>query len=467
MTSAIVEALRALLSPEKVSDLAEDLERFSHDALGSYRYTRIFGGPFGPPTAVIHPDSSDEVSAVLRYANQQRLPVVPYGAGTGVMGAAASIEGCLVLDLGRLNRILRISPDDMAATVQPGVVLKDLDSALLGRGLMLGHDPWSYPIATIGGAISTDSVGYRAAKYGSAGQQVLGLEVVLPEGDIMCTKAVPAPLAGPSLMQLFIGSEGAFGVITRATIRVFPYPERRIVRAFDFCSFEAGFGAIVEMRDLGVQPAMVDFYEEPPGEEIRLYLAFEGFLQEVGVQDRRAMEICLKHGGADLGAEEANRFWESRHEVAERYRKEMMATSRARRSASAGLKRDYIHVAIPVSRVLEYRRECRRLLSEAGIVVREWSIWGRPEFFSMIIADERPASGQAYPVGLRRAADRVVTLAQDMGGTMEYCHGVGIKLAHLMDRELGVGMDVLRKMKKGLDPNGILNPGKLGVPKCV
>ncbi len=308
MSDGIVEALTSILGSGRVSDHPEDLDRFSHDALSTDGVIDVASNSLGPPAVVVRPVSTKEVSRIVRLANERRIPIVPYGGGTGVMGAAISVKGCILVDLKGMDRILQISPSDMAVRVQPGVVLKDLEEALNKEGLMLGHDPWSLPIATVGGAISTDSVGYLTAKYGSMGQQVLGLEVVLPSGRILSTKGVPSPTAGPSLKHLLIGSEGTIGIITEATLRVFPYPERRILRAFDFRDFEAGFAAIMEMFSARVSPTMLDYYEEPLNKEIRIYLAFEGFLEEVGAQDRRAMEICLEHGGTDLGTDEANKF---------------------------------------------------------------------------------------------------------------------------------------------------------------
>ncbi len=134
-----------------------------------------------------------------------------------------------------------------------------------------------------------------------------------------------------------------------------------------------------------------------------------------------------------------------------------------KRKSGSHHKLDYIHVSLPASKVLEYRRKCQEILRSRSIIVREWSIWGRPEFFSMIIAEAPPTNKGIDSPSVREAADEVMALAQDMGGTMEYCHGVGVKLAHLIERELGEGMDVLRKIKKTLDPNNILNPGKGGI----
>ena len=470
MKSDSSEDLTSFLDPSRISTSEDDLERFSGDALGVYRAFWAASHLTARPRMVVRPTSTQEVSRVIQYANAKGIPVVPYGGGTGVMGGAVAVEGCIVLDLKNMNNILDISREDRAARVQAGVVLQDLEAALNKNGLILGHDPWSLPIATVGGAISTDGVGYRAAKYGSMGQQVLGLEVVLPNGEVLSTKDTPSPYAGLSLKHLFIGAEGTLGIITGATIRAFPTPEKRILRAIGFPDFESGFRAVSEMYSQGVAPSMVDYGEEPlsgkpeDGGSITLYLAFEGLPEVVEAQDRRAWAICQQYRAYDEGEKEARSFWETRHHTAERYKREVIdnprpRTSRRRRSS---FRMDYLHVCLPSSKVLEYRRQCQQILSGYPIAVREWSLWGGPEFFSFLIVEESPPD-DGTSEAMAQAVDWVLKLAQDMGGSMEYCHGVGIKLAHLMERELGVGMSVLQGIKRSLDPNNILNPGKLGM----
>ena len=469
MKERLVEDLKALLDGDsKVTTAQEELEFFSGDALGVYRAFRAREKLDARPGVVVHPTTTEEVSSVMRLASQKGVPVVPRGGGTGVMGGAVTVEGCIVIDLTGMDRIRDISREDRAARVEAGVVLQELEEALNSEGLLLGHDPWSLPIATVGGAISTDGMGYRAAKYGSMGQQVLGLEVVLPSGDVVTTRELPKPLAGPSLQQLFIGSEGTLGIITSAMVMAFPMPEERIIRAIAFPDFEAGFRAVQELYARGVMPAMVDYGEEPltRGEDgsggATLYLGFEGFREMVRAQDKRTTKICQTLGGTDEGQEEATHFWETRHASGERYKREVLESPRrgeARRSRSR-YQMDYLHVALPASRVLEYRGRCQEILSGYPISVREWSLWARPEFFSfLIVPDDSLDASASYDMA--QAVDRVLSLAQDMGGSMEYCHGVGIKFAHLMERELGSGMGLLRQIKKALDPKGILNPGTL------
>ena len=467
MNSGLVADLERLLGSGNVSIDRDELDRFGGDALGVYRAFRATKRLDAQPAVVVWPTDSQAVSKLLRFANLRSIPVVPYGGGTGVMGAATATQGCIVLNLQRLDTILDVSTQDMTSSFQPGVVLETAATALDDAGLVLGHDPWSRPIATVGGAISTDGVGYTAAKHGSMGEQVLGLEVVLPDGEIVRTKGVPKSSSGPSLNHLFIGSEGTLGVITEATLRAFPRPERRQLRAFEFPDFESGFEAVARLYAEGVRPAMVDYGEEmwsrdSPIEEATLYLSFEGFREDVEVHDARSREVCRRFGGRDGDQEEVERFWETRHASGERYRSEVLEASnpgKARNRRSA-YRMDYLHVALPISRVLEYRRRCQSVLASRRVIVREWSLWARPEFFSFLIVEDGD-TGEETSASMAETVDSVLSIAQEMGGAMEYCHGVGIKLAHLMEGEMGTGLGVVTRMKKALDPANILNPGKL------
>lgn len=460
----LVRDLVHLLGDGKVSTEQEELERFSSDALNSYRAFRA--APLleqARPDVVVRLDSTEEVARLLRYASAQQVPVIPVGGNTGVMGGAVPIRGGITLDLRGLDRIVAVDPEARTVTVEAGVILEELEQALNRQGLMLGHDPWSLPIATVGGAIATNGVGCRAGKYGPMGAQVRGLEAVLPTGEVIQTRGVPKH-TGPSLDSLFIGTEGTLGVITRATLEVFPTPERRILAAYEFESFEAGFAAVMGMFAIGLQPAMVDFSEEPGnGEDVELYLCFEGPREEAEAQAQRAAAICREAEGEAMEQQVAQHFWETRHALGELYRRQIQGNA-ARGSPTRRFRwrMDYLHVTLPASRVLEYRSQAWALLRERGIPVHEWSIWGRPEFFSLLIVDPSPAPDGEWGL-VARTVDDLLSLAQDMGGAMEYCHGVGIKLAHLMERELGGGLELLRQIKAAVDPTGILNPGKLGL----
>jgi len=304
-------------------------------------------------------------------------------------------------------------------------------------------------------------VGYRAAAFGPMGNQVVALEVVLPDGRIVATNAVPKYSSGPNLNHLFIGSEGVFGIITKATIRVFRLPETQVFTTASFDTFEQGFDAAVELTALGIRPSLLDLTEDEDG--IRLHLLFEGYREGVAADVQRVKQICVQTGGQDIGPGPTMEYWRDRRQSAVRYKAEALGRPRkVRWSRWGGRNFDYLHMALPVSKVLDYRKRCDLIMAGTGVKVAEYSLWSRPELFSMML---RPDTGDGvrFRANLAEVVEQVLTLAQDMGGIMEYCHGVGVKLNHLLARELGVSHDVIRDLKQTLDPVNIMNPGKLGL----
>ncbi len=461
LETAIAEALTRIVGAANVLAAPDDLDRYSADALTPFRSYRAGYAFERLADLVARPGSAEEVSQIVVLAAREGVPLVPYGGGTGVMGGVLPVRGGIVVDLKRLNRIRQISPRDLTATVEPGVVLQELAEALAEQDLMLGHDPYSVPIATVAGTISTNGVGYRASAFGPMGQQVVALQAVLPDGRILDTRPVPKYSSGPNLNHLFIGSEGVFGIITRATIRVFRRPEAQVFATAAFDRFDRGFDAAAELMALGLHPTLLDLTEEEEG--VRMFLLFEGYREGVAAQERRAMQVCAQFGGRDIGPEPTLDYWANRHQSGERYKRNALGRPREERwNRQWGRSFDYLHMALPISQVLEYRRRCEQMLAARGVRVVEYAIWSRPEFFSMMVVADDPDQDGCRE-NLAAAVEEVLTLAQDLGGVMEYCHGPGIKLNHLLAREQGVGHQVIRDLKRALDPANIMNPGKLGL----
>ena len=226
-----------------------------------------------------------------------------------------------------------------------------------------------------------------------------------------------------------------------------------------FLIFDHGFDAVAEAFSLGLRPALMDLTEEGAGTV--LYLMFQGY-KRTGGDGSGALPDALRSTQA-AGTWARDRRWSTGKTGTM-----LRLTIGTRCSTCLGRERwarrrwgfDYLHMALPISRVLDYRRRASELLTKQGVEVREYAIWGRPELFSMLV---RPMSNRVDSVEFADTVDDVLRLAQDMGGTMEYCHGTGVKLAHLLAREWGVGLDVVRAMKQALDPGNIMNPGKLGL----
>jgi alkyldihydroxyacetonephosphate synthase len=457
----IVGKLAKIVAPEHITTDENLLDDVSWDALSEGRLHPAKRPQVTIPLCSVLPSSTDEVRRIVLLANEEKVPIVPYGGGSGLMGGALSVQAGIVVDLRRMDQILDLDTQARSARVQAGTVLEALEKRLSREGFILGHDPWTLPVATVGGAISTNSMGYRGGLYGSMGEQVLGLEAVLPNGEVLRTRAVPKSSAGIDLKSLLIGGEGCFGIITEATIRIFPAPEKRVLHAFCFASFEVGYNGIQEMFRQRLRPALLDFGDTDdkfPGGAV-LYLAFEGIREVVEAEEKRALDVCERFGGKRLPKGEAERFWSDRHEIARRF----MRNRRQRRERGRdGVYRDWIHVALPASKVLSFRAGAMEIVKKHGVRPYESGLWIQPELFSMPLGIQDDGTNKAH-LALEETVDELLHLVHEMGGSMEYTHGVGVKLAPLMAEEHGYGVEVMRGIKKTLDPNGIMNPGKMAL----
>jgi FAD/FMN-containing dehydrogenase len=286
---------------------------------------------------------------------------------------------------------------------------------------------------------------------------VRGLEVALATGEIVSWNgAAKAP--GPALWRTFVGAEGTLGVVTRVIAQLYPLPEARRFAAYRFPPFADGFQAISHMRAVGLHASMVDdeeIGETPLASPADLYLAFDGPDGVVRPTLSHARRICRDVGGTDRGVRAAERFWEHRHDTAYQFMKRRSFAPPAEHQPHVV----YANVAVPRSRVLSYCSHVVDIARRHGVAVHSFGIWGRPEFVSFILEGQ---SGGAQPGPLELAADDSLLLARQEGGSIEYCHGVGIRLAHLISAELGSVELLLNRLKTALDPSCVLNPANWG-----
>ena len=450
--SDLLSTLTALLGPSCIRTDEASLALLACDAMHPSRLPA--GSESARPLCVVSPQSASEVQEVVRLANAHRVPLTPLGGGSGLMGGAASVAPGVVLDLCRLTEV-RIRPADRMAEAGAGATIAALNAAAKPYGLTCGHDPWTVSVATVGGTIATNSLGYLGGKYGAMGDQVLGLEAVLPSGELVATRAVEKASTGPGLHRLLIGAEGCFGVVTHATLRLFPVPQTRLLEGWAFDDFATGFEAINALLQAGIRPGLLEYGDDDPSTDhdppTGLYLSYEGPEAVARAEAQAGREVCLQCGGQALDPSEVQHFWDQRHASGDAYARARRAGERRGRPEI-----DYVHVALPPSAVLAYRRESLKLLASRGFHVHQTGLWAHAGLFSLVYSGGSAAA-------MSEAHAQLLELAQDAGGAMEYCHGVGLRLAPLMRREHGSGLPVLQRLKRALDPNGVMNPGKLGL----
>ncbi len=413
------------------------------------------------PWAVAHCESVGDVQAVMEVCRRHRCPVVAYGAGSGLEGGAIPTLGGVSLDLSGMNRVLRVSQEDLDATVETGVTLSQLNSALGPKGLFFPVDPGSDP--TLGGMAATRASGTMAVRYGTMSTNVLGLKLVLANGAVVSTGGrARKSAAGYDLTHLFTGSEGTLGVIVELTLRVQPLPEVAAAAVCPMPDLRAAVAAVIETIQLGVQVARIELLDEVMVEAINRYqgwdsvvtptllLEFQGAPDAVAEQLREVAGVVEVHGGRLEGratAEQRNRLWEARHHA--------LYAAKALRPNARTWSTD---VCVPISRLADCLLETKADLERSQVLAPIVGHVGDGNFHLSFVLEE---GREDQARGAAQLHARLVERALEMGGTCTGEHGVGIGKTSFLRQEHPSGMEVMRQLKAALDPLGILNPGKV------
>ncbi|MDF1620135.1 FAD-binding oxidoreductase [Pseudothioclava nitratireducens] len=449
---AAVEALAALLG-DRLS--RSEAERRLHGQNETWF-------PETPPDAVAWPISTEEVSKILAICHAYRMPVVAWGTGTSLEGHALAVKGGLSLDLGRMDKVLEVRPEDMLAVVQPGVTREALNADLRATGLFFPVDPGAN--ASLGGMAATRASGTTTVRYGSMRDNVAALEVVLADGTVIRTgSGARKSAAGYDLTALMLGSEGTLGIITELTLRLHGQPEAVSSAVCAFESFEAAVETVQMTIQMGIPMARIEFVDEQVArmfnaangtelpEKPHLMIEFHGSEQAVAEQSERFGEVVAEMGGADFAwattTEDRNRLWKMRHGA--------YPACLAARPGCMGLVTD---ICVPISRLAEAVAETRADIAEAGLQGPILGHVGDGNFHAILLLDRDDAEELARA---KTVAGRLAERALRLGGTVTGEHGVGLGKRGYMEAEHGVGWQVMGAIKTALDPLGILNPGKL------
>ncbi len=447
---------RQFLNADQVLSTPEDLSVYAFDGTATLRQMSA---------CVLLPDSVEHIARILQIANKNRVPVVTRGSGTGLAGGSVPVEGCVVLCLVRLNRILEIDARNLTMAVEPGVLTQKIADEATAAGLFYPPDPGSIKISTIGGNVANNSGGLRGLKYGVTRDYIMSLQVVLADGQILetgtkCVKDV----AGFTLKDLFIGSEGSLGVITRIVLKLIPPPatKKTMLGLFDSMTDAAAtISAIIERK---IIPCTLEFLDKvtikcvedfakiglPLDAEAVLLMEVDGHPAEVEDAAAQVVEIAKEHGAQEVRlAADAD---------------EALQLASARRSAFSALAR--LAPTVVLEDVTVPRSELARMVAyiqEVGerhrVRIGTFGHMGDGNLHPTFLTDERD---EVEMERVEQAMAEVFNYAVELGGTITGEHGVGLAKKPYLGDALGpVAMDVMRRVKAGFDPNGILNPGKI------
>ncbi|WP_433255992.1 FAD-binding oxidoreductase [Streptosporangium sp. CA-135522] len=431
------------------------------DVVEAYRYDSACLTSPGRPLAVVRAENEEDVRTALRWAHRHGVPVVPRGAGTGLAGGAVAVDGCLVVSLAGMDRIVEMHPDDQYCVVEAGVVTAEVDRAAAGHGLMYAPDPSSYETSTIGGNLATNAGGLRCVKYGVTRDWVLGLRAVLADGRTLATgRRTVKGVVGYDLTSLLIGSEGTLGVIVEATLRLRPRPRGvPVTVAAPFPLLEAAASASLEITRAGLDPSLMELLDANTLAALRDHarLDFEGSAALLLVQfdgpDRESAAdtalAILTRGGAET-AMRSESDTEARRLV------------ELRRLAYPALARRGIpfteDVCVPRSRMAEMVRHIQAVAEARDCEIATVAHAGDGNLHPLFVLPHGTTriSGEVW-----RAADEIFVRALELGGTLTGEHGVGTLKRGWLAREMSQeSFDVHSAVKGALDPRGILNPGK-------
>ena len=414
------------------------------------------------PDAVVFPQTPEEVIEIVEICRDHKTPIIPFGVGTSLEGHIAALEGGVSVDLGQMNKVLEVNAEDLDVTVEAGVTRKQLNEYLRDTGLFFPIDPGAD--ATIGGMTATRASGTNAVRYGTMRENVLSLGVVLPDGRYVRTgKRARKSSAGYDLTRMFVGSEGTLGVITDITLRLYGIPETISSAVCTYPNVDDAVNTVILTIQSGVPISRIELIDEVQmqalnkfsdlgyAERPTLFFEFHGTEAGVAEQIESVRAISEEFGGADFAwaskAEDRSKIWQARHDA-----------HYANMQLRPGAKAWPTDVCVPISRLADCIAETRKDIEESGLLAPIVGHVGDGNFHVDMVLDPDDAEEVARATALN---DRLVARAQAMDGTCTGEHGVGYGKIDKLAGELGEAVDVMRSLKQAIDPNNLMNPGKI------
>ncbi|KFO24632.1 probable D-lactate dehydrogenase, mitochondrial isoform X1 [Fukomys damarensis] len=457
LSGAFVEALEAIVGRPHVSTAAAVREHHGRDE-SMYRCY--------PPDAVVWPQNVDQVSQLAALCYSQGVAIIPFGTGTGLEGGVCALQGGVCINLTHMDRIRELNPADFSVVVEPGVTRKALNTYLRDCGLWFPVDPGAD--ASLCGMAATGASGTNAVRYGTMRDNVINLEVVLPDGLLLHTagqgRHFKKSAAGYNLTGLFVGSEGTLGLITSATLRLHPAPEAAVAATCAFPSVQAAVNSTVQMLQSAVPLARIEFLDDVMMDACNkysklnysvaptLFLEFHGSEQALAEQLQRAEEITQCNGASHFSwakeSKERSQLWTARHNA-----------WYALLALAPGHKGYSTDVCVPISRLPEILVHAKEKLKASGLTGAIVGHVGDGNFHCLLLMNPDDAEELQR---VKTFAEELARQALALGGTCTGEHGIGIGKRQLLQEEVGpVGLETMRRLKVMLDPRGLMNPGKV------
>ena len=458
LTQADIDYIASICGRENLVCGSEVHEDFSHDELGDlHRF----------PEMLVMPENAQQVSKILKYANENRIAVTPRGQGTGLVGGAVALHGGIMISTARMNRIIELDPHNLTLTVEPGVLLMEIAAHVEQHDLFYPPDPGEKS-ASIGGNINTNAGGMRAVKYGVTRDYIRALEVVLPDGEITWFggKTVKNS-SGYSLKDLIVGSEGTLGIVTRAILRLLPRPAKSISLLVPFPSLDLAIETVPMIIQSKSVPTAIEYMERAVIEnsedflgkkfpdssaDAYLLLTFDGHTREDIEKDyEKVAHICLEQGALDIlisdTQERQEAIWSARGAFLEAIK-------------ASTTEMDECDVVVPRNRVAEFVKFTKQIETEESIRIRSFGHAGDGNLHVYLLRDS--LSREVFRERLQKSFARLYRRAGELGGQVSGEHGIGFaKRLYLEEIAGDVQLRLMRQIKQAFDPNNILNPGKV------
>ncbi|NHJ84891.1 MAG: FAD-binding oxidoreductase [Asgard group archaeon] len=446
-----------------VSNKEIDLLSYSKDFSPIYSQWTLEGKTISKPDFIVWPQKTNQLVELMKYATSIEIPIIPFGEGSGVVGGAIPIFGGIIVDMKHFDKILEVNNQNLTTTIQTGKNGMNIERELNQLGFTLGHIPQSVYTSSLGGYLAHKAAGQFSTKYGKIEDMVLGLEAVLPTGEVINTKITPRSSVGPQIDKLLLGSEGTLAIITQATLRIWPKPEKQTLISYCFKTIEDSLNAVREILRNQAYPAVVRIYDAEETERSfygmknlkNKYLTIfvcEGNQYVVDTEEKITRQFCEKYNGLNCGEEPVHHWLEKRFTVTESSTMPLLTVIY-----------DTIEVAVmwDTAAVL-FNNVIKAMKSINGTVIASGhASHFYPQGVCFYFSFGGTPINQSGADFSKKVWEACIKATIDSGGTISHHHGIGIIRSNWMKDQWGTSFPLLKKIKQCLDPKNILNPGKL------